>query len=158
MPMTSLFSTVNNFLEEDGWKFESFKNDGVLRAYFSNNKQEWELLTLVREELDQIIFYSHVTESTTPKHRRNEMCLLLNNLNNRTVYGAFEMDIDEGEVMFRTALDLVEVSPSYELIRNSFYTNLGTMERYHGALVALMTDDSITADVAAAIAASDESE
>ncbi len=156
--MTSLFSTVNNFLEEDGWKFESFKNDGVLRAYFSNNKQEWELLTLVREELDQIIFYSHVTESTTPKHRRNEMCLLLNNLNNRTVYGAFEMDIDEGEVMFRTALDLVEVSPSYELIRNSFYTNLGTMERYHGALVALMTDDSITADVAAAIAASDESE
>ena len=156
--MTSLFSTVNNFLEEDGWKFESFKNDGVLRAYFSNNKLEWELLTLVREELDQIIFYSHVTESTTPKHRRNEMCLLLNNLNNRTVYGAFEMDIDEGEVMFRTALDLVEVSPSYELIRNSFYTNLGTMERYHGALVALMTDDSITADVAAAIAASDESE
>ena len=156
--MTSLFSTVNNFLEEDGWKFESFKNDGVLRAYFSSDKQEWELLTLVREELDQIIFYSHVTESTTPKHRRNEMCLLLNNLNNRTVYGAFEMDIDEGEVMFRTALDLVEVSPSYELIRNSFYTNLGTMERYHGALVALMTDDSITADVAAAIAASDESE
>ena len=156
--MTSLFSTVNNFLEEDGWKFESFKNDGVLRALFSSDKQEWELLTLVREELDQIIFYSHVTESATPKHRRNEMCLLLNHLNNRTVYGAFEMDIDEGEVMFRTALDLVEVSPSYELIRNSLYTNLGTMERYHGALVALMKDDSVTAEVAAAIAVGDESE
>ena len=156
--MTSLFSTVNNFLEEDGWKFESFKDDGVLRAFFSSDTQEWELLTLVREELDQIIFYSHVTESTTPQHRRNEMCLLLNHLNNRTVYGAFEMDIDEGEVMFRTALDLVEVSPSYELIRNSLYTNLGTMERYHGALVALMKDDSVTAEVAATIAAGDESE
>jgi hypothetical protein len=156
--MTSLFSTVNSFLEEDGWKFQSFESDGVMRALFSSDKQEWELLTLVREELEQIIFYSHVTESTTPKHRRNEMCLLLNNLNNRTVYGAFEMDIDEGEVMFRTALDLVEVLPSFELIRNSLYTNLGTMERYHGALVALMKDDSITAEVAAAIAASDESE
>ncbi|HIG20189.1 MAG TPA: hypothetical protein EYQ78_05400 [Candidatus Poseidoniales archaeon] len=156
--MTSLFSTVNNFLEEDGWKFQSFESDGVMRALFSSDKQEWELLTLVREELEQIIFYSHVTESTTPKHRRNEMCLLLNNLNNRTVYGAFEMDIDEGEVMFRTALDLVEVLPSFELIRNSLYTNLGTMERYHGALVALMKDDSVTAEVAAAIAASDESE
>jgi hypothetical protein len=156
--MTSLFSTVNSFLEEDGWKFESFESDGVMRALFSSDKQEWELLALVREELEQIIFYSHVTESTTPKHRRNEMCLLLNNLNNRTVYGAFEMDIDEGEVMFRTALDLVEVLPSFELIRNSLYTNLGTMERYHGALVALMKDDSITAEVAAAIAASDESE
>jgi|TARA_B110000881_G_C18585149_1_gene524302 hypothetical protein len=156
--MTSLFSTVNSFLEEDGWKFESFESDGVMRALFSSDKQEWELLALVREELEQIIFYSHVTETTTPKHRRNEMCLLLNNLNNRTVYGAFEMDIDEGEVMFRTALDLVEVLPSFELIRNSLYTNLGTMERYHGALVALMKDDSITAEVAAAIAASDESE
>ncbi len=156
--MTSLFSTVNSFLEEDGWKFQSFESDGVMRALFSSDKQEWELLTLVREELEQIIFYSHVTESTTPKHRRNEMCLLLNNLNNRTVYGAFEMDIDEGEVMFRTALDLVEVLPSFELIRNSLYTNLGTMERYHGALVALMKDDSVTAEVAAAIAASDESE
>lgn len=156
--MTSLFSTVNRFLEEDGWKFESFESDGVMRAMFSSDKQEWELLALVREELEQIIFYSHVTESTTPKHRRNEMCILLNNLNSRTVYGAFEMDIDEGEVMFRTALDLVEVLPSFELIRNSLYTNLGTMERYHGALVALMKDDSITAEVAATIAAGDESE
>lgn len=156
--MTSLFSTVNSFLEEDGWKFESFESDGVMRALFSSDKQEWELLALVREELEQIIFYSHVTESTTPKHRRNEMCILLNNLNNRTVYGAFEMDIDEGEVMFRTALDLVEVLPSFELIRNSLYTNIGTMERYHGALVALMKDDSVTAEVAAAIAAGDESE
>lgn len=156
--MTSLFSAVNNFLEEDGWKFEAFPDDGVLRALFSSGTQEWELLTLVREELEQVIFYSHVTESTTPEHRQTEMCRLLNNLNNRTVYGAFEMDVEEGEVMFRTALDLVEVTPSHELIRNSLYTNLGTMERYHGALVALMNDDGVTAEAAAAIAAGDESE
>jgi hypothetical protein len=32
------------------------------------------------------------------------------------------------------------------------------MERYHGALVALMKDDNVTAEVAASIAAGDESE
>ena len=156
--MTSLFAAVNNFLEDDGWKFETFPVDGVLRAIFSSGKQEWELLTLVREELEQIVFYSHITESTTPKKRMREMCDLLNRLNSRTIYGAFEMDVETGEAMFRTALDVQDVIPSPELIRNSLYTNLGTMERYHGAMVALMIDENVTADLAAAIAAGDESE
>ena len=87
-----------------------------------------------------------------------EMCELLNRLNTRTIYGAFEMDIETGETMFRTALDIQDVVPSHELIRNSLYTNLGTMERYHGAMVALMNDDNVTAKLAAEIAAGDESE
>ncbi len=156
--MTSLFAAVNDFLEDDGWKFETFPDDGVLRAIFSSGKQKWELLTLVREEMEQIVFYSQITESITPKKRMREMCDLLNRLNSRTIYGAFEMDVETGEAMFRTALDVQDVVPSPELIRNSLYTNLGTMERYHGAMVALMIDENVTADLAAAIAASDESE
>ena len=156
--MTSLFAAVNNFLEEDGWNYESFPDDGVMRALFSSGDQEWELLALVREEMEQIVFYSHVTNSSTPSERRIEMCDLLNRLNNRTIYGAFEMDIETGETMFRTALDVQDVVPSPELIRNSLYTNLGTMERYHGAIVALMIDENVTAELAFAIAAGDESE
>ncbi|MBS71931.1 MAG: hypothetical protein CMO20_03110 [Thermoplasmata archaeon] len=158
MCMTSLFAAVNNFLEEDGWNYESFPDDGVMRALFSSGDQEWELLALVREEMEQIVFYSHVTNSSTPSERRIEMCDLLNRLNNRTIYGAFEMDIETGETMFRTALDVQDVVPSPELIRNSLYTNLGTMERYHGAIVALMIDENVTAELAFAIAAGDESE
>ena len=101
--MTSLFAAVNNFLEEDGWNYESFPDDGVMRALFSSGDQEWELLALVREEMEQIVFYSHVTNSSTPSERRIEMCDLLNRLNNRTIYGAFEMDVETGETMFRTA-------------------------------------------------------
>ena len=156
--MTSLFAAVNNFLEEDGWNYESFHDDGVMRALFSSGDQEWELLALVREEMEQIVFYSHVTNSSTPSERRIEMCDLLNRLNNRTIYGAFEMDVETGETMFRTALDVQDVVPSPELIRNSLYTNLGTMERYHGAIVALMIDENVTAELAFAIAAGDESE
>tara|TARA_Y100000588_G_scaffold318180_1_gene347598 strand:+ start:1838 stop:2308 length:471 start_codon:yes stop_codon:yes gene_type:complete len=156
--MTSLFAAVNNFLEEDGWNYESFPDDGVMRALFSSGDQEWELLALVREEMEQIVFYSHVTNSSTPSERRIEMCDLLNRLNNRTIYGAFEMDVETGETMFRTALDVQDVVPSPELIRNSLYTNLGTMERYHGAIVALMIDENVTAELAFAIAAGDESE
>lgn len=156
--MTSLFAAVNNFLEEDGWNFESFPDDGVIRALFSSGEQEWELLALIREEMEQIVFYSHVTNSSTPSERRIEMCDLLNRLNNRTIYGAFEMDVETGETMFRTALDVQDVVPSPELIRNSLYTNLGTMERYHGAIVALMIDENVTAELAFAIAAGDESE
>lgn len=154
--MTSLFAAVNNFLEADDWKFESFEEDGVFRALFTSETQEWEVLILVREELDQIVFYSHVIQSATPENRKDEMCRLLNILNNRTVYGAFEMDMEEGEVMFRTALDLVEVSPSYELIRNSLYTNLGTMDRYIGAVLALIEDEFVSAEAAADIASGEE--
>ena len=156
--MTSIFATVNNFLEDDGWKFESFPDDRVFRAIFSNGEQEWDLLALIREEMEQIVFYSHITESKTPKTRMREMCDLLNRLNSRTIYGAFEMDVETGETMFRTALDIQDVVPSPELIRNSLYTNLGTMERYHGAMVALMMDENVTAELASEIAAGDESE
>ncbi len=84
------------------------------------------------------------------------MCEFLNRLNNRTVYGASEMDMRDGETMFRTALDLQDVTQTEQLIRNALYTNLGTMERYHGSLIAIMEDDMVSAEVALAIALDEE--
>jgi hypothetical protein len=154
--MGTILESISEFLDDDGWNFESFDDDGVLRARFAGASGEWDLIIIAREEQEQAIFYSHVAQGATPEHRRREMCEFLNRLNNRTVYGAFEMDMRDGETMFRTALDLQDVDINDKLIRNALYTNLGTMERYHGSLVAVMEDDTVSAEVALAIAIDEE--
>ena len=154
--MGAILESISEFLDDDGWNFESFTDDGVLRARFAGANAEWEVIIIAREKQEQAIFYSHVDESATPEHRRREMCEFLNRLNNRTVYGAFEMDMRDGETMFRTALDLQDVDINDKLIRNALYTNLGTMERYHGSLIAIMKDDMVSAEVALAIVLDEE--
>ena len=73
------------------------------------------------------------------------MCEFLNRINYRTVYGSFEMDMQDGETSFRTALDLEDVELNGNMIRNALYTNLATMDRYHRLLLTMMGDDAPSA-------------
>lgn len=156
--MSSIYAKLTEFLDADEWKYQDFPDERIARALFSSGKLEWEVLCIAREETEQVIIYSLVTAQQTPENRQREMCTLLNLLNCRTVYGSFEMEGETGEVMFRTALDLADVVPPLELIRNSLYTNVSTMEQYHETLVAVMSEDFVTAEVALAIYDGDESE
>ncbi len=149
--MTSLYAKLCEFLDADEWNFHKFPDEQIVRAIFSTSGIEWDVLGVAREETEQIIFYSLITKTTTPKGREREVCNLLNLLNCRTVYGSFEMEGESGEVMFRTALDLADVTPPMELIRNSLYTNLTSMEQYHEAIVAVMSEEFVTAELALAV-------
>ena len=141
----TILKQISNFLDEEGFSIEPVEGQDVLRTLVGGDNGIWTLLVVIREDTHQAIFYSHIESRTTPEHRRGEMCEYLNRINYRTVYGSFEMDMQDGETSFRTALDLEGVELNGNMIRNALYTNLATMDRYHESLLRMMEDDSPSA-------------
>jgi hypothetical protein len=52
--------------------------------------------------------------------------------------GNFELDYEDGEVRFKTSLDVENVELSHDLVSNHVYANVWTMDRYLPALFGVI--------------------
>ena len=75
-----------------------------------------------------------VVPTLVPGDRRGEVGNFLHRANFGLVVGNFEIDLDSGEVRFRTSLDLDGVVASHELIRNMIFGNVAVVNDYLSGL------------------------
>src|SRR5688500_15171463 len=71
----------------------------------TGSTETWSAFVAAREDEHQLMIHS-VLPDDVPKNRRNEMALFLTRANWGMVIGAFEMDLDDGELRFKTAIDV----------------------------------------------------
>lgn len=67
------------------------------------------------------------------------------------IIGAFEIDLDDGEVRFRTSIDLDGLELSDEALENLFGHNFHVMGTYLPAIVAVSAGKSEPADAIATV-------
>ena len=53
--------------------------------------------------------------------------------------GNVEMDFSDGEVRYKTSVDLEDVEIAGRLVRNMIYTNVLTLDRYIPGLMRMLT-------------------
>ena len=82
-----------------------------------------------RELEEQMIFYSSLSENIPP-NRIDTMIRFITMVNYRLVVGNFELDVTDGELNYKTALDLEGVNLNHDMIRNIIHTNLATFDRH----------------------------
>jgi hypothetical protein len=80
-------------------------------------------------------------QSTAPllvqSHRRSEATEFFTRVNWILIRGDFEMDLESGEVRFRTTIDFKDSLISTEMLAALIYGNVATMNRYYPGLVAV---------------------
>ena len=99
-----------------------------------------------REDVGQFAFYSRFPSYVTIEHRP-EMLNLLSRINYRLMIGNFEMDPSDGELNFKTSLDLAGVNYDGKLFDNCMKQNIETMQRWMSAIYSVNSGelDSIDA-------------
>ena len=66
------------------------------------------------------------------------MLQLLNNLNNKLVFGNFEMDLQDGEMRFRTSILYNHIELNQKVIEELIMSNIITMDKILPAIIGLM--------------------
>lgn len=138
--MTSLFETMTAFFTDDEWPFVPDESSASLRAAFRGDNGEWTCYAQVKEEQSQFLFYS-VVPLNVPGDRRPAMAEFLTRANYGLPLGNFEMDFADGEVRFKTSIDVEDDRLSEALIRNAVYMNLFTLDKYLPGIMAVMYGD-----------------
>ncbi len=125
----SIIDVVKQFFEEEEWPFNQLEGEMVLHTAVQGENGSWDCFTQIREDQQQLIFYS-----TCPvivlKDRRHAVMAFITRVNYGMAIGNFEMDLDDGEVRYKTSVDVENAHFSVPLMQSLVYTNVLTMDEY----------------------------
>ncbi len=148
-----IFNTVRQFFTEDNWPFAQMAHEPVLQMAFQGTSGQWMCAAQAREDTQQFIFYS-VAPVVVPAEKRQAMAEYLTRANYGLIIGNFEMDFDDGELRYKTGVDVEGTELNPELIRSVVYANVTTMDRYLPGALSVIYSDASPADAIAQIESS----
>lgn len=124
--------TVLAYLEAEDWPIEVVE-EGVYHTGFSGDSGKWFCVALANDEDEQAAFYSLCPLEVGPE-RRAAMAEALTLANYGLTIGNFEMDWSDGEVRFKTSIDVSDSELTMEMFRNMVQINVLTVDDYLPAL------------------------
>ncbi|MEL7038229.1 MAG: YbjN domain-containing protein [Cyanobacteria bacterium J06592_8] len=139
-PNPSLFQTVLNFFTEDDWPFTKLQGDLALRSVFQGKNGRWDCYAKVREAQQQFVFYS-ICSVNAPEDKRQAIAEFIARANYGTIIGNFELDFSDGEIRFKTSIDVEGDALSSALIQPLVYTNVMMMDEYLPGILAVLSGE-----------------
>ncbi|MEM6350711.1 MAG: YbjN domain-containing protein [Cyanobacteria bacterium P01_D01_bin.14] len=134
---TSLLRSVMAFLVKEKIDFEQNVAKSVLRFHHVGNHGEWDCYVKTQEDSRVFIFYS-IPPLQVPQEKLTEMAQYICSANYGLVMGNLEMDFTDGEIRYKTSIDVEGDTLSFELIRNMVGANLSLMDRYLPGILAIV--------------------
>ncbi|MQA14518.1 MAG: YbjN domain-containing protein [Pseudonocardiaceae bacterium] len=145
-----LRDAVMSYLRRRGWQVEVDEPSGIiaLEQPGADDPALYTVVAVVREDDRQVLIYS-ACPPDVPEHRRAAVAELLTRANYGLFIGNFELDLDDGEVRFKTGVDVEGTDVDDALLDGLLRANLATMDTYLGAILDVAAGD---ADVSEALA------
>lgn len=136
----SIFQAIINFFTEDDWSFMRIQGDSALRLFCQGKNAQWNCYAQAREEEQQFLFYS-LCPQQIPEAKRSEIAEFITRANYGLIIGNFELDFSDGEVRYKTAIDVGDRELSQETIKNLVYTNVTIMDTYLPGIIDVIEND-----------------
>jgi hypothetical protein len=123
-------------------------DERTMSAPVAGSNGEWTLFATIREPEHQLLLHG-VHPGEVSADRRTEMALYLSRANFGLVIGAFEIDLDDGEVRFKTSIDVEGAELTDALIDHLVLANVSMMDRYLPGIDAVANGTPADAAIAA---------
>lgn len=135
-----LLDTVEAYFESLQWNFERMAGAPVLRTGYAGQHGKYGCLAIADERSGLFTFQAFAPENV-PEEARGKVAELIARLNWGYSVGSFGMDYGDGEVRFRTSVDVSGDRLSPALVENVVRANLMVMDATWPMLHAVMTSD-----------------
>lgn len=140
--MGRIFDSVIAFLQEDEWRYEEISGELALRFSFSGQNARYECFGQAYEDHEVFVFYS-ILPLRASETQRQVAAELLARINYGLNIGNFELDMNDGEIRYKTSIDVEGGELSRRMVETLIAVNISTTDRYFAAFT-----DVLYADVA----------
>jgi hypothetical protein len=146
LPNTSLTRTHSNgkiyevmikFFSEDDWAFAKLQGEPTLRLAFNGKNGQWDCYVKAREAEQQFVFYS-ICPISSPIDKRLVTAEFITRANYGLTIGNFELDFNDGEIRYKTSIDVEGDRLTPALIKRLVYINVLTMDEYLPGIKAVI--------------------
>ncbi|MBD1832571.1 YbjN domain-containing protein [Cyanobacteria bacterium FACHB-472] len=135
--MSQIFEAVINFFKENNWLFFQMEQEPALQMSFQGENGQWMCLVKVREEQEQLIFYS-ISPVKVPENKRLVMAEFLSRANFGLSIGNFEIDFADGQIRYKTSIGAKGNGVNSALIGQLIFANLLTMDEYLPGIMSII--------------------
>lgn len=139
-----LMPIVQGFFDQDGWDCK-LENPSTLRLLAQGKTEKWTCYAQVVAQ-HQFLFYS-ICPIAIPKPKRNKLAEFITRANYGMTIGNFELDYTDGEIRYKTSIDVEGEKLTSALIKRLVYTNVAMMDEYLPGIRA-MIEDGLSAEAA----------
>lgn len=135
--MGRVFDSVIAFLQEDNWQYEEIPGESAIRFGFTGKNARYECFGRVNEEHEVFVFYTII-----PIRVPEPQCLLVAELLARINYGLnignFEIDMNDGEIRYKTSIDVEGGELTSRMVETLIAVNISTTDRYFPSFADVM--------------------
>lgn len=143
--MGPLLSKAMGYFQSDDWDIHPI-SDTVLQTAFKGDNGEWDCLAVVLDTSDHFLFYSIIGNSV-PEAAREQMAMFLHRANHGLNIGNFEFDISQGELRFKTSVQVKSDQFTHELFQSLIHHNVLVVDEYFPGIRSVI-DNSMSAEAA----------
>lgn len=136
----SIFQVMVNFFKEYDLYFQEIEGNQVLALGFEGKNGKYKSLAIAREEEHQMIFYS-VSPVNATKAKLQAIAEFITKANHGIVIGNFELDFSDGEIRYKTSIDVEGEKLTSELIKQLVFTNVAMMDKYLPGIRSIIEDN-----------------
>ncbi len=135
-----IFNTIVNFFQHENWEFQENLERQSLSLGFQGKNGKYECCAVAREEQQQMIFYS-VIPLKVPENKLIAIAEFITRANYGIIIGNFELDFADGEMRYKTSIDVDGNGLNFDLIQNLVYANVTMMDEYLPGIIAVIETD-----------------
>lgn len=135
--MARIYDAVKSYFAGTDWTFEERPGKSLIAFPVAGSNGNWLGFAKALEEDEQLLIHS-VIPTEVPAGRRDALALFLTRANYGTVIGNFELDLDSGELRYKTSIDVEGSEMGEGLIRQLVLANVVTTDLYLPGISAVL--------------------
>jgi hypothetical protein len=124
-----MFKIIKAFVESSDWDHEVVEEGSTLRFAMKGENGAWMSIALADEELNQCIVMSYL-DGEVEERLRPAMAEYITRANYGMRIGNFEMDFEDGDLRFRTSIDIDGETMQPDIFRLLVMHNAEQFDRY----------------------------
>jgi len=155
--MGTIFSTLIDYMEAEQWRYEILEGQTVLRFHVKTKSGRLMCYAEVQEDKYWLLFYSYLPVNV-PEDRMTRVAEFLTRANQGMRIGNFELDFADGEVRYKTSIDMEGGEITHKMIDNLLQANLSTMDRYFNGMMEVVYGSKLPVELIAGIESPDNDE
>jgi hypothetical protein len=136
-----LLSAVELWLKSEDWKFVQVEGESAFRMDIQGKSGVWTCFARTDEGREILLFHS-IVPNRVPAARRGAAAEFITRANYGMLVGNFELDMNDGDVRFKTSVCVAGGALSPGMIRKVVSYNLSTLDRYLTGLNKVVYGDA----------------
>ena len=136
-----MFETIMTIFQEQGWPYDAHPEQNSVRFPFAGKNGNFIALVVAIPTKSQVLAYTIWPERISEQQRLATM-QFITFANYNIAIGNFELDLSDGELRYKTSLDVTGDRLSAALLERLITLSTHTMDTYAPDLTAVLTQET----------------